>query len=147
MGYALFAQRKLVLSGLITTVQLKQTQRSDEQLRLATNTSTMQAKITNLQVNQSDQLSKLYADLTSADDSDERAVVQADIDAVQAEFDGEIAEINQQIYMVSIKENAIEMEIKRLDTRLQALKKISESVEKAEGDAIDKSTPKFDGKA
>ena len=145
MGYALFAQRKLVISGLINSVQLQQTQRSDEQMRLATNTISLQADITALQANQSYKLQDLYSELSSAEDSSERESIQADIKGVQEEFEGEIAQINQKIYMISIKENALEMEVKRLDTRLEALKKQRENIEKAEQDGIDKSTPKFSG--
>ena len=145
MGYALFAQRKLVISGLINSVQLQQTQRSDEQMRLATNTISLQADITALQANQSYKLQDLYSELSSADDSSERESIQADIKEVQEEFEGEIAQINQKIYMISIKENALEMEVKRLDTRLEALKKQRDIIEKAEQDGIDKSTPKFSG--
>ena len=145
MGYALFAQRKLVISGLINSVQLQQTQRSDEQMRLATNTISLQADITALQANQSYKLQDLYSELSSADDSSERESIQSDIKGVQEEFEGEIAQINQKIYMISIKENALEMEVKRLDTRLEALKKQRDIIEKAEQDGIDKSTPKFSG--
>ena len=145
MGYALFAQRKLVISGLINSVQLQQTQRSDEQMRLATNTISLQADITALQANQSYKLQDLYSELSSAEDSSERESIQADIKGVQEEFEGEIAQINQKIYMISIKENALEMEVKRLDTKLTALKKQLEKIEEAEGDGIDKATPQFKG--
>ena len=47
--------------------------------------------------------------------------------------------------MVSVKENAIEMEVKRLDTQVSALQKQLEAVEEAEGDAIKRATPKFKG--
>ena len=145
MGYALFAQKKLVLSGLINSVNLQQAQRSDEQTRLATNTLTLQSRVTNTQAGQSAELSVLYNELASAEDSTERESINNIIDARQALFDSEIAEINQQIYQTSIKENAIEMEVKRLDTKLSALKKQLESIEQAESDGIEKSTPKFKG--
>ena len=38
MGYALFAQRKVQLTGQLNLVQLQQTQRSNEQYALATHT-------------------------------------------------------------------------------------------------------------
>ena len=53
--------------------------------------------------------------------------------------------INNQIYQVGIKENAIEMEVKSLDTEVTALQKQLESVEQAEGQAINRATPKFGG--
>ena len=145
MGYALFAQKKLALSGLINSVQLQQTQRSDEQLRLSTNTLTLQSKITNTQAGQSVQLGKLYEQLAAEDNSAARQSINNTIEATQKMFDGEIAKINQQIYQVSIKENAIEMEVKRLDTKLTALQKQLEKIEEAEGNGIDKATPQFKG--
>ena len=145
MGYALFAQKKLVLSGVINSVQLQQTQRSDEQLALSTRTLSLQSRVTNIQSSQAAELGVLYTELASATDSDERASINALIEASQASFDGELAGINQQIYQTSIKENAIEMEVKRLDTKLTALKKQLEKIEEAEGDGIEKSTPQFKG--
>ena len=72
MGYALFAQKKLVLDGLINSVQLQQTQRSDEQMRLATNTLTLQSRVSNIQASQSAELGDLYNQLASAESSQER---------------------------------------------------------------------------
>ena len=43
-GYALFAQRVLVLTGMINSVQMQQAQRADEQLRLAMQTTNLQRK-------------------------------------------------------------------------------------------------------
>ena len=145
MGYALFAQKKLVLSGVVNSVQLQQTQRADEQMALSTRTLSLQSRVTSIQSSQSAELGALYTELASATDSDERASINALIEASQASFDGEIAEINQQIYQTSIKENAIEMEVKRLDTKLTALKKQLEKIEEAEGEGIDKATPQFKG--
>ena len=145
MGYSLFAQRKLVLSGIINSVQLQQTQRADEQLNLSTRTLSLQSQITNIQTSQSQELSVLYNALASADGTDERASINNLIDARQREFDSELTTINNQIYQTSIKENAIEMEVKRLDTKLTALQKQLEKVEEAEGNGIDKATPQFNG--
>ena len=145
MGYALFAQKKLVLAGLINSVQLQQVQRSDEQMRLATNTLTLQSKVSNVQAGQAAELGVLYNALASAEDSNVRQSINDDIEARQKFFDGEIAEINQQIYQTSIKENAIEMEVKRLDTKVTALQKQLDALQEAEGNGIDKATPKFKG--
>ena len=145
MGYALFAQRKLVLDGLVNAVQLQQTQRSDEQMRLATNTLTLQSRVSNTQAAQSHQLSQLYTQLSAQTNSDVRNSINNVIAAEQEKFDEEINKINQEIYNTSIKENALEMEVKRLDTKLQALQKQLEKVEEAEGKGIDRATPKFSG--
>ena len=145
MGYALFAQKKLVLSGLINSVQLQQAQRSDEQIRLSTNTLTLQSRVSNTQAGQAAELGELYNQLASANDSNERQNINNQIEARQRFFDAEIQSINNQIYQTSIKENAIEMEVKRLDTKLTALKKQLEKIEEAEGEGIDKATPQFKG--
>lgn len=145
MGYSLFAQRKLVLSGIINSVQLQQTQRGDEQLNLSTRTLSLQSQVTNMQTSQSRELSVLYNSLSSAEGTDERSSINNLIESRQSLFDSELTTINNQIYQTSIKENAIEMEVKRLDTKLTALQKILEKTEEAEGKGIEKSIPNFNG--
>ncbi len=144
MGYALFAQRKLVLDGQLNNAQLQQTQRSNEQYALATQTLSLQQQLTSMNASQSNELAALYADLASAD-SDLRDSINASINQKQAEFEAEVDQINREIYQVSVKENAIEMEVKRLDTMVTTLQKQLEAVEEAEGSAIDRATPKFNG--
>ena len=145
MGYALFAQKKLVLDGQINAIQLQHTQRSDEQMRLATSTLNLQTKLTSIQAAQSGELGDLYDELASAETSGERATVQAEIEKMQKNFEQEIQTINNQIYQVSIKENAVEMEVKRLDTKITALQKQMEKIQEAEGKGIDGATPSFNG--
>ena len=161
MGYALFAQRKLVLTGQINYVSLQQTQRSNEQYILATNTLSLQQQLTSLQTNQALQLSKYYKDLSNVgkdpktgeakeDFSDDQFKKDRDsindiIKQKENEFEAELDEINRQIYMVGIKEKAVELQVKNLDTKLSALQKQLEAVEEAEGSAIDRATPKFNG--
>ena len=60
MGYALFAQRKVQLTGQLNLVQLQQTQRSNEQYLLATQTLSLQQQMTSLQSAQSLDLAELY---------------------------------------------------------------------------------------
>ena len=145
MGYALFAQRKLVLDGMVNSVQLQQTQRSDEQLRLSTNTLTLQSRVSNTQAGQAAELGTLYEQLAAANDSNQRQTINNQIQARQEFFQQEIQSINNQIYQTSVKENAIEMEVKRLDTKLTALQKQLEKIEEAEGNGIDGATPQFNG--
>ena len=144
MGYALFASRKLVLDGQLNNAQLQQTQRSNEQYALATKTLSLQQQLTSLNVAQSQELADLYAQLSSAG-SGQRDSINAQINQKEMEFEAEIDDINRKIYEISIKENAIEMEVKRLDTQVTALQKALEAVEEAEGAAIDRATPKFKG--
>ena len=145
MGYALFAQRKVQLTGQVNSVSLQQTQRSNEQYILATNTLSLQQQMSSLHAAQSLELSELYAQLSQTTDTTRRANINDQINQKQAEFDAELDEINREIYLVSIKENTVEMEVKRLDTMVTTLQKQLEAVEEAEGSAIDRATPKFNG--
>ncbi len=145
MGYALFAQRKLVVDGELNNAQLQQTQRSNEQYALATQSLSLQQQLTSMNASQAGELAALYEDLASADGSSARDDINADIKSKEEAYQQEIDSINRDIYQVSVKENAIEMEVKRLDTMVTALQKQLEAVEQAEGAAVDRATPKFGG--
>lgn len=145
MGYALFAQRKVQLTGHLNSVSLQQTQRSNEQYALATNTLSLQQQMSSIQAAQSLELADLYEQLASTDNSTARERINAQIRQKQEEFNAELDDINREIYLVSVKENAIEMEVKRLDTQITSIQKQLEAVEDAESSAIDRATPKFKG--
>ena len=183
MGYALFAQRKVQLTGQLNTISLMQTQRSNEQYMLATNTLSLNQQLSSLQVAQSTELADLYALLanTTEDGLDQayldrirtvdpetgkseydlmssyakslidggqtldRDAINAEIEKKELEFQKEQDAINRKIYLVSVKENAIEMEVKRLDTQISAIQQQLKAVEEAEGSAIERATPKFNG--
>lgn len=145
MGYALFANRKLVLDGQLNNAQLQQTQRSNEQYEMATHTLSLQQQLTSMNASQSTELAALYEDLSAATDDTKRNQINDQIKAKELEYEKEIDNINREIYQVSVKENAIEMEVKRLDTQVTALQKQLEASEEAEGACIDRATPKFRG--
>ena len=145
MAYALFVQDKIVLTGLLNNYQLQQTQRRDEQNELATDTLGLQQQMSSIQASQSIQLAGKYEDLANTTNETDRASKNAEINALEAAFDAEIDQINRKIYQVSVKENTVEMAVKRLDTEVTAIEKQLEDVEKAEGEGIDRSTPKFSG--
>ena len=145
MGYALFAQRKLVLDGQLNSAQLQQTQRSNEQYALATQTLSLNQQLTSMSASQAGELAGLYEQLAEADGTMQRDTINAQIQQKQQEYEQETDSINREIYQVSVKENAIEMEVKRLDTMVTTLQKQLEAVEEAEGSAIDRATPKFNG--
>ena len=145
MGYALFAQRKRVLDMQLNTVQLMQTQRSNEQYALATQTLGLNQQLSSLQSSQAGELAVLYEELADADGDEARADKNAEIQALQQQHKQEQDDINRQIYEVSVKENAIEMEVKRLDTMVTTLQQQLKAVEEAEGSAIERATPKFAG--
>ena len=73
------------------------------------------------------------------------ALNQARIEETELQHQREQESINNQIYQVSVKENAIEMEVKRLDTMVTTLQQQLKAVEEAEGSAIERATPKFAG--
>ena len=146
MGYALFAQRKLALQGLINSVQLQQTQRSDEQSLLAKDSLDLQADITNLNFLEATELTKLYDKLAAASgNSTEMQQIQRDIEALQQTYKTSVLNIQRKQYPIEMKENAIEMEVKRLDTELTSLQKMLEKIEEAEGSGIDGAVPSFSG--
>jgi hypothetical protein len=144
MGYALFAQRKRVLDMQLNTVQLMQTQRSNEQYALATQTLGLNRQLSALQASQAGDLAEMYQRLSEAD-QDDRQSIEDEIAAKELEHQREQETINNQIYEVSVKENAIEMEVKRLDTMVTTLQQQLKAVEEAEGSAIERATPKFAG--
>ena len=145
MGYALFAQRKLVLDNQISATQLQQTQRSNEQYFLATRSAGLQQKLSALLSSQALELEPLYQRLADSTSEEERADVQNEIAQMQNRHKREEEAINREIYQTGIKETAIEMEVKRLDTQITTLQKQLEAVEEAESAAIDRATPKFKG--
>ncbi len=215
MGYALFAQNKVALTGRVNSISLMQTQRSNEQNALATEQLSLQQQLSSIQASQSQDLAEFYELLSHIKESketvngvttttgtfdadylnsfkahdeavtdkngkqtvesvtdrnkdqysaDAKKLIQAALDAdgkyipeitreninatikqKQSEFDAELADINNDIYQVSVKENVVEMEVKRLDTALTSAQKQLDAVIDAEGDAIEKATPKFSG--
>ena len=180
MGYALFAQRKVMLTGQLNMVQLQQTQRSNEQYLLATQTLSLQQQLSSMQSSQALELADYYELLaavgttgidkselpkdkkygekaqaiinkTYQDKGDQSAAelcrqdINDEIKKLEQKQKAELDEINRKIYLVSVKENAIEMQVKSLDTQVSAIQKQLEAVEEAEGSAIDRATPKFKG--
>ena len=145
MGYALFAQRKVVLDGRLNAAQLQQTQKSNEQYLLATESLGLSQQMTSQTAAQSGELAELYKKLSETESSSGRDSINNLIQQKQQEFKQENAAIDAQIYEVSAKEAAIEMEVKRLDTMVTALQQQLEAVEQAEGQAIKNATPKYNG--
>lgn len=145
MAYALFAQEKITISSLLNSASLQQTQRSNEQFKLASNTLSLQQQLSSIQAAQSLQLSDLYGRLSSATDETQRNSINAEINKKEALFEAEIDQINKKIYLVEVKENTIEMDVKRLDTIVSKYEKELEAIEKAESKGIENSTPQFQG--
>lgn len=145
MGYALHSQNKLVLQTQLNATQLQQTQRMDEQTRLATNVNDMQQTLANYELSKSTDLQELYDDLVGATNDTQRDSIQAQIQRMQLEIDQETQEIQNEIYEVSRKENIIEREVKHLDTLISVYQSQLEAIEQAESSGIKNSIPKFTG--
>ena len=145
MGYALFAQRKLVLDQQLNSAQLQQTQRSNEQYMLATETLGLQQQLSSLQAAQASELAAEYEKLSKVTDEDQREMINAKIAQKQEEFKAEQDDINRMVYQVGVQEKAIELEVERLDTMVSVLQKQLEAVEDAEGQAIQRAIPKYSG--
>ena len=171
MGYALFAQRKIVLTGQLNSAQIQQTQRSDEQYKLATQNLSLSQQMTSLTASQANELAVLYGQLAAvgenatfkdangnalegdalqaamAEYNKERDEINDKINQKQQENQRELDVINRKIYLIGVKEASVEMEVKRLDTQVTALQQQLEAVQEAEGKAIQNATPKFKGVA
>ena len=145
MGYALFAQRKLVLDSQLNQCELLQTIKSNAQMKLATQELGLGQQQSSLKAAQALQVADLYDKLSSATETQERDSLNAQISKMTKEHEAELDAINREIYVVSAQEQAIEVEVKRLDTKVTAIQKQLEAVEQAEGKAIDRATPKFSG--
>ena len=87
MGYALFAQRKLVLDGQLNNAQLQQTQRSDEQYKLATRSTGLQQQLTSMNAAQSMELADLYEQLSATTDTNKRDSINNEIKKKELQFE------------------------------------------------------------
>lgn len=145
MGYALFAQRKLLLDSQLNYCELLQTMKSNEQMRLATEGLGLNQQQSSLKTGQALEIAELYDKLAKATETSERDSINAQITAMQKRQESEINDLQNEIYVVSVEEEAIEVEVKRLDTKVTAIQKQLEAVEQAESGAIDRATPKFAG--
>lgn len=145
MGYALFAQRKLVLDSQLNTCEMQQMMKANSQMQLATQELGLNQQQTSLKAAQALQIADLYGQLAETKDSDQRQQINDTIKQMELQQQNELDDITRQIYTVSVQEQALEVEVKRLDTKVTALQKQLEAVEQAEGKAIDRATPKFSG--
>ena len=145
MGYALFAQRKLVLDSQLNTCEMQQMMKANSQMQLATQELGLNQQQTSLKAAQALEISELYGQLAETTDSDQRQQINDTIKQMELQQQNELDDITRQIYTVSVQEQALEVEVKRLDTKVTALQKQLEAVEQAEGKAIDRATPKFSG--
>ncbi|MBQ4123187.1 hypothetical protein IJD44_05650 [bacterium] len=145
MGYAVFAQRKVVLTSRLNSYQLQLMQMDDRQFALATDGTDLDMQLSSINQAQSTELSDLYKSLTNADNDDAKDDIRAQIEEVKNKYATWTEEINQENYELSQKENMIEMQKKRLETQITKISQELEAVEKAEQDGIQRANPKYSG--
>ena len=145
MGYALPAQKKLLLTSLINGCQRNMDLAMSNQLACATRKGSMQQHQSAIQSSQASQKTEFYEQLRNCTDSGERESIRDDIEALENDFQQELDEINRDINQISLTENIYEQDVKRYETELTAYKQQLESIQQAEGKAIENATPKFGG--
>ncbi len=145
MGYGLFAQQKLNLNSRLNSHQLMQTQRSNEQFKLANEHTGLDQELSSLSTSQATELSFLYEKLSEASDDKKRQKIQSMIESLKLQHTAQQDRINREIYTVGMRENAIEMEVKHLDTAVTAIQTQLQAVEDAEAKSVERATPKFGG--
>ena len=145
MGYALFAQKKILLTYRLSSYQLMQTMKQNEQFRLATQELGLGQEQTSLKGSQALEMAGWYEKLSNASGSEARQKIEDEIAKLKLEHEHELVAIENEIYQISVQEQGVEMEIKRLDTKVSVTQKDLDAVQEAEGDAIEKSIPKYKG--
>ena len=156
MGYAVFAQRKVVLTSRLNSHQLREMIVDDIQNTLSTDKLQLQRQLSAESEGQANELGNAYSALAEigSDDGDTtsyngtqmtRDQINAEISRIKEYYAGIEEDINQQVYAVSAKENIYEMEKNRLETQISKIEKEYENIEKSESSAIERSTPQYDG--
>lgn len=156
MGYAVFAQRKVVLTSRLNSHQLREMMVDDIQNSLSTDKLQLQRQLSAEMEGQSSELGSAYEALAEIGSDDNSTVsfngvnmtrdnLNAEINRIKEYYAGIEEDINQQVYAVSLKENIYDMEKNRLETQISKIEKEYENIEKSESSAIERSTPQYDG--
>ncbi len=170
MGYSLFANRKIYYTNLLFTLQSKLDnimQQKNSLLTFSANIS--DGKITVEEIasdptnfnNYAEYLQGADAYINTADDEGGAATSIGEIGSMAAEqndseeYLAAIAEMlnsavneeyaKQYSKKLEVLENELDMQQEKLETQISAVQSQLEAVEDAEGDAIERSTPKYSG--
>ncbi len=170
MGYALFANRKIFYTNLIFTLQSRLDnimQQKNSLLNFSANIS--DGKVTVEEIasdptnfnNYSEYLQGADAYINTPDDEGGAATSIGEIGSMAAnqnnseEYLASIAEmlntsVNQEYAQqyskkLEVIENQLDMQQKKIETQLTAAQNQLQAVEEAEGQAIERSTPKYNG--
>ncbi len=173
MGYALFANRKLVLTNTVNMLQMQLDQimmqrnnltqvsanicdgylTAEEMVGDATNLTSYQAYLQGLNAYaNSDQVQEAKGqlnDFTTEEASQMNDSVQEQqyLFNMQSLFDREVREkyAEAEMQKIAVQENKLEMQQKKIETQLTKAQNDLKAVEEAEGQAIQNATPKFAG--
>lgn len=173
MGYALFANRKLVLTNTVNMLQLQLDQimmqrnnltqfsanicdgylTAEEMVGDATNLTSYQAFLKGLNAYaNSDQVMEAQGQLNDytteeVNQMNDSVQEQQYLFNMQSLFDREVREKYAEAEMkkIAVQENKLEMQQKKIETQLTKAQNDLKAVEEAEGQAIQNATPKFAG--
>ncbi len=170
MGYALFANRKLYYTNLVYTLQSQLDNISQQKQSLLTFSANISDGVVTVDeiasdatnyTNYTEYLTGAATYAATEDDEGGSATTTASILSMGAEVDDSdeylaaVAELldtavneeyaKQYSKKLEAVENQLDLQQKKIETKLTAAQNELEAVEQAEGDAIEKATPKYTG--
>ncbi len=173
MGYALFANRKIFLTNSLNMLQLQLDaimQQKQSLLQFSANIADgyvtaeeMASDASNMpyyenyfmgldQYGSSDQVNEAsgrVADQARGElgENSDAVTEQSYLMNIQSLFDQEVREKYSEAEMkkIAVQENKLDMQQKKLETQISAVQNQLKAVEEAEGQAIERSTPKYNG--
>ena len=151
MGYAVFTARKLMLNSRVNKLNFRLMCLSQEKQNLAQQSSTMQSYFGKLSMDmntmcQQNMLgSMLGGSYNGTSGNSQTQMMNYMGNMYQMQLNNNYIQQMQQSMMapVAMRDNAIDMEMKTIETQLQAAREELNNVEKHEGEEIKKSAPKF----
>ena len=151
MGYAVFTARKLMLTSRINNLNFRLMCLSQQKQSLAQLSSTMQSSFGQLSMNMNSMCQQnligamLGGSYNGTSGNNQTQMMNYMGNMYQMQLNNNYIQQMQQSMMapVAMQDNAIDMEMKTIETQLQAARAELDSVEKHEGEEIKKSAPKF----
>ena len=171
MGYALFANRKIYYTAVVNSLQLQLDQISQKRMDLANYSMSIADGVVSADevlndLGNSDQYMQYFAGLEQFQNGNPAYVTDQNGNQVDVGtyYYGTNATAEQKVYaeqqyqqglaqqyaknisqQIDKMDNQLEMQQKRIETKLTAAQKQLEAVEQAEAQAIDRATPHYSG--
>lgn len=171
MGYALFANRKIFYTAVVNSLQLQLDQISQKRMDLANYSMSIADGVVSSDevlndLGNSDQYMQYFAGLEQFQNANPATITDANGNQMDigTYYYGANATPEQKVYaeqqyqqglaeqysknisqQISKLDNELEMQQKRVETKLTAAEKQLEAVEQAEAQAIDRATPHYAG--